>query len=119
MTDDQIEKKEIKSLSCVYVECGFMFTTAVPHYYHEETDVCYCSEGCYEAEAEAESEKDNELVNAMDSMSLEPKKIEDHIDKNIKIIQKYIKIWNKKMNNLPSVEHNDFSINYKSINFFT
>jgi len=120
MSVDIIEKKDIKSLSCVYNECGFIFTSADPHYYHEETDVCYCSEGCYEAEAEAEeeAEKDNELVNAMDSMSLEPKKIEDHIDKNIKIIQKYIKIWNKKINNLPSVEHNDFIINYKSINFF-
>lgn len=76
MSDDQIEKKEIKSLSCVYEECGFMFTTADTHYYNEETDVCYCSEGCYEAEAEAK--KDNELVTMMGSVSLEPKKIEEN-----------------------------------------
>ena len=72
MSDNQIEKKEIKRLSCVYKECGYNFTTADPHYYHEETDVCYCSEGCYEAE------KYNQLINAMSFMSLHPKKIEEN-----------------------------------------
>jgi len=43
-------------LWCVYEACGQEFTTADSHYYHEETDVCYCSEGCYEAEAQAEAE---------------------------------------------------------------
>ena len=45
--------KPIKTLWCVYDACGQEFTTADPHYYREETDVCYCSEGCFEAEAES------------------------------------------------------------------
>ena len=45
---------------CVYEACGQEFTTADSHYYHEETDVCYCSEGCYEAQAEAEAEAEAE-----------------------------------------------------------
>jgi len=49
---NQEQTKIVKSLSCVYEECGYNFTTEDPHYYHEETDVSYCSEGCYEAEAE-------------------------------------------------------------------
>ena len=45
-------QKSIKSLTCTYEECGQAFTTADNHYYHEVTDLCYCSEGCYEAEVE-------------------------------------------------------------------
>ena len=63
MSNNEIKKK-IKTLSCVYEECGFKFTTEDPHYYHEETDLFYCSEGCYDAEAKAK--KDND----MDSISV-------------------------------------------------
>ena len=46
------EQRDIKELSCVFENCGFNFTTEQPHFYCEETDLCYCSEGCYEAECE-------------------------------------------------------------------
>ena len=46
------EQRDIKELSCVFENCGFKFTTEQPHFYCEETDLCYCSEGCYEAECE-------------------------------------------------------------------
>jgi len=46
------EQKDIKELSCVFENCGFKFTTEQRHFYCEETDLCYCSEGCYEAECE-------------------------------------------------------------------
>jgi hypothetical protein len=42
--------KTIKALNCVYEDCGHPFTTSDAHFYHEESDLCYCSEGCYEAE---------------------------------------------------------------------
>lgn len=42
--------KTIKALNCVYEDCGHPFTTRDAHFYHEESDLCYCSEGCYEAE---------------------------------------------------------------------
>ena len=48
-------QKPVKTLQCVYAECGQEFTTADKHYYDEETDVCYCSEGCYEAQTEVQS----------------------------------------------------------------
>ena len=46
------EQTHIKELSCVFENCGFKFTTEQHHFYCEETDLCYCSEGCYEAECE-------------------------------------------------------------------
>ena len=42
--------KTIKALNCVYEDCGHPFTTTDAHFYHEESDLCYCSEGCYDSE---------------------------------------------------------------------
>lgn len=59
MEQTQQQQKPIKDLTCVYKECGYKFTTADKHFYHEEMDVCYCSEGCYEAEIEMKKKQTN------------------------------------------------------------
>jgi len=52
----------LKELTCVFEECGYKFTTADPHFYHEETYLYYCSEGCYEAECEVNNNNNKKKV---------------------------------------------------------
>lgn len=58
MENTNNDQLPIKELNCVYEDCGYKFTTADNHFYNEETELFYCSEGCYEAECEMKKKKE-------------------------------------------------------------
>jgi len=70
--------KTIKALNCVYEDCGHPFTTSDAHFYHEESDLCYCSEGCYEAEcAKTKRACDDDDEGRLDPLALDPLALTD------------------------------------------
>jgi len=84
---EQPTKKTIKTLFCVYEECGQKFTTEDEHFYHEETDLCYCSEGCYEAQVEIQKEESD------NSNSDEPAEKTTHLS-NVSYTKQQVQMMN-------------------------